>query len=66
VIEAALIGQPDAVLLVEFSGDEQQPCCCKAPEALVELMADLGLPGAWSRCSTTSRRRHFWEVARRA
>ncbi len=44
VIDAALVGEPDAILLVEFVGEDAD-----APrrrlEDLVALMGDLGLPG---------------------
>ncbi|MBK8768682.1 MAG: hypothetical protein IPM01_30905 [Burkholderiaceae bacterium] len=45
VIEAALIGQPDAILLVEFSGDDRGVLLQRLAR-LVEMVADLGLPGA--------------------
>jgi hypothetical protein len=45
VIEAALVGAPDAILLVEFAGDDRAAQVAKL-DRLVELMADLGLPGS--------------------
>jgi hypothetical protein len=54
-MEAALIGAPAAILLVEFSGDDRATA---APaEALVELMGDLGLPGSVVEMPTRRRRR---------
>ena len=41
-------GSPDALLLVEFAGDELASLLARL-ERLEELMAELGLPGrAWS------------------
>ena len=45
VIERALIGEPEAILLVEFAGDDAAPRSRSASTQLVELMGDLGLPG---------------------
>ena len=45
VIERALIGKPEAILLVEFAGEERDPQLADL-KRLVELMADLGLPGS--------------------
>ena len=44
-IEAALLGAPEAILLVEFSG-ENRPELLAQLRALVELMGDLGQPGS--------------------
>lgn len=45
VIEKALIGQPDALLLVEFAGEDEGELR-RQLDGLSELMADLGLPGS--------------------
>ena len=45
MVRTALIGQPDAVLLVEFSGADKAALVRKLDQ-LVELMGDLGLPGS--------------------
>ncbi|TLX58349.1 FAD-binding oxidoreductase [Stutzerimonas nosocomialis] len=45
VIEKALIGQPDALLLVEFAGEDAGELR-RQLDRLSELMADLGLPGS--------------------
>ena len=44
-IEAALIGRPEAILLVEFAGDDRAALLAKLKD-LVALMGDLGLPGS--------------------
>ena len=45
VIERALIGAPEAILLVEFAGEEREAQLSDL-RRLVELMADLGMPGS--------------------
>ena len=45
VIDAALIGEPDAILLVEFVGEDARRAACAGSSDLVALMGDLGLPG---------------------
>src|SRR5205814_9731306 len=42
-IDAALVGEPDAILLVEFIGETRDELIAKLAQ-LTELMADLGLP----------------------
>src|SRR5207244_3082501 len=44
-VQAALIGRPDALLLVEFSGGDKRELASKL-ERLEQLMGDLGLPGS--------------------
>src|SRR3984957_6892592 len=44
-VEAALIGSPAAILLVEFTGDDQESVLARLKD-LVALMGDLGLPGS--------------------
>ena len=46
VVEQYFLGQPDAILLVEFAGDDRAEQLAKL-DRLVELLADLGLPDAW-------------------
>ena len=61
VIEDALIGAPEAILLVEFSGDDEA-----APrrdlKTLVALMGDLGLPGSVVEMTDAKRQSALWEV----
>jgi FAD/FMN-containing dehydrogenase/Fe-S oxidoreductase len=60
-IESALIGSPDAILLVEFSGDDKAPLLGPL-RALVELMGDLGLPGSVVELTDAGAQRALWEV----
>jgi len=61
VIETALIGAPEAILLVEFSG-EDTPALMRQLDALVELMGDLGLPGSVVRMEAEAPQKALWEV----
>ncbi|MFT3957481.1 MAG: FAD-linked oxidase C-terminal domain-containing protein [Piscinibacter sp.] len=61
VIETALIGAPDAILLVEFSGEQRAPLL-KQLQSLVELMADLGLPGSVVEMPDEAPQKALWEV----
>ncbi len=60
-IDAALIGEPDAMLLVEFAGDRHAEQLDRLRQ-LVELMADLGLPGSVVELTDDSRQKALWEV----
>ena len=60
-IEAALLGAPEAILLVEFSGDERA-ALLRQLQALVELMADLGLPGSVVAMPDETPQKALWEV----
>ncbi|MCB1997593.1 MAG: FAD-binding oxidoreductase, partial [Rhodoferax sp.] len=61
VIETALIGQPEAILLVEFSGGDRT-VLLKQLAALVTLMGDLGLPGSVVEMPEESAQKALWEV----
>ena len=61
VIKGAVIGKPDAVLLVEFSGAEKKPLLRKLDE-LVQLMGDLGLPKSVVRMEEDAPQKALWEV----
>ncbi len=61
VIRTAVIGQPDAVLLVEFSGSDKAALVRKLDQ-LVELMGDLGLPGSVVRMTDDAPQKNLWEV----
>lgn len=66
VIERALInipgvGKPEAILLVEFAGEEREPQLSDL-KRLVELMADLGLPGSVVEMAEPGPQAALWEV----
>jgi Fe-S oxidoreductase len=60
-MDRTIRGEPDAILLVEFAGDEQAPQLEKL-ERLVELMSDLGLPGSVVAIADSAWQRDVWEV----
>jgi FAD/FMN-containing dehydrogenase/Fe-S oxidoreductase len=61
VIERALIGSPEAILLVEFAGEEREDQL-KDLARLVELMGDLGLPGSVVEMPEPGPQAALWEV----
>jgi FAD/FMN-containing dehydrogenase/Fe-S oxidoreductase len=65
VIEAALIAvggrPPEAILLVEFSGDDRT-ALLKQLKGLVELMGDLLLPGSVVEMPDEAAQKALWEV----
>ena len=60
-VRTALIGQPDAILLVEFSGASKAELIPKMRQ-LVELMGDLGLPGSVVEMIEDAPQKNLWEV----
>ncbi len=60
-IRTAIIGQPDAILLVEFSGNSKTTLLPKIKQ-LVELMGDLGLPGSVVEMVDDAPQKNLWEV----
>ncbi|MGN6388419.1 MAG: FAD-binding and (Fe-S)-binding domain-containing protein [Burkholderiaceae bacterium] len=60
-IEKALIGAPDAILLVEFAGADKAEQV-RQLQALVELMGDLGLPGSVVEMTDEREQKELWEV----
>ena len=60
-VRTALIGQPDAILLVEFSGASKADLIPKIKQ-LVELMGDLGLPGSVVEMIDDAAQKNLWEV----
>jgi FAD/FMN-containing dehydrogenase/Fe-S oxidoreductase len=58
-VDAFIRGEPDAILLVEFAGDDDQAPRLKR---LVELMGDLGLPGSVVEVTDAAQQRDIWEV----
>jgi FAD/FMN-containing dehydrogenase/Fe-S oxidoreductase len=61
VIDGALTGEPDAILLVEFVG-ETADGPRKRLDDLVALMGDLGLPGSVVRMPAAAAQKALWEV----
>ncbi|MDB5890936.1 MAG: hypothetical protein JWP47_1767, partial [Polaromonas sp.] len=60
-VRTALIGQPDAILLVEFAGASKAELAPKMRQ-LVELMGDLGLPGSVVEMVDDTAQKNLWEV----
>ena len=60
-VEAFIKGDPEALLLVEFSGDDSALQKKKLAE-LVQLMADLGLPGSVVEITDAAQQKDLWEV----
>jgi FAD/FMN-containing dehydrogenase/Fe-S oxidoreductase len=60
-VEAALIGSPAAILLVEFTGDDDQSVRARLKD-LVALMGDLGLPGSVVEVPDAGTQKELWEV----
>jgi FAD/FMN-containing dehydrogenase/Fe-S oxidoreductase len=61
VIDAALIGEPEAILLVEFIGDARDEPVARL-NALVELMGDLALPGSVVLLTDDDAQKALWDV----
>lgn len=60
-VRAALLGKPDAVLLVEFSGADRAALLRKLSD-LEQLMGDLGLPKSVVRMPDEAPQKALWEV----
>ncbi|SNT29929.1 FAD/FMN-containing dehydrogenase [Noviherbaspirillum humi] len=60
-IEKALIGAPEAILLVEFAGADKAQQLAQL-KALTELMGDLGLPGSVVEMADEKEQKELWEV----
>ena len=61
LIDRFIRGEPDAVLLVEFSGDEQTPLQGDL-KRLDEMMADLGFPDAVLTAIKPEQQAQIWDV----
>ncbi|SJN15146.1 Glycolate dehydrogenase, subunit GlcD [Halomonas citrativorans] len=61
VIEKALIGKPEAILLVEFAGQDHAEQLAALSE-LNELMGDLGLPGSVVNMPEAKEQKALWDV----
>ncbi|NQW01915.1 MAG: FAD-binding oxidoreductase [Rhodospirillales bacterium] len=60
-VDAFVDGQPDAILLVEFAGDDRATQL-RDLARLVELMADLGFPGGVVEAIDPEFQKAVWEV----
>ena len=61
IVARFIRGAPEAILLVEFAGDERDPQLAKLAR-LVELMGDLGLPGSVVEITAAAPQKDVWEV----
>ena len=61
IIDGALVGEPDAILLVEFIGEDAETPR-RTLDDLVALMGDLGLPGQVVRMTDANEQKALWEV----
>ena len=61
VLDRCVAGDPDAILLVEFAGDDAREQLVKLKQ-LVELMGDLGHPGSVIEIPDAKLQRELWEV----
>jgi FAD/FMN-containing dehydrogenase/Fe-S oxidoreductase len=59
IVDACIKGEPDAVLLVEFAGEESQVHKLKE---LSQLMGDLGLPGSVVEIADAKQQKDLWDV----
>jgi FAD/FMN-containing dehydrogenase/Fe-S oxidoreductase len=60
-VDSVISGDPDAILLVEFSGDDLAAQVAKLKQ-LVQLMGDLGLPGSVAEVTDARLQKDIWEV----
>ncbi len=60
-VEKFIQGDPDAILLVEFAGDDRDEQLAKLKQ-LVELMGDMGFPGGVVEIIDPALQRDVWEV----
>jgi FAD/FMN-containing dehydrogenase/ferredoxin len=61
IVEQFIRGKPEAILLVEFAGDERDEQLAKLRQ-LVELVGDLGFPGGVVEITDAALQREVWEV----
>jgi FAD/FMN-containing dehydrogenase/Fe-S oxidoreductase len=61
IVDRFIVGEPQAILLVEFAGDDRDVQLRKLGQ-LVELMADLGLPDSVVEIPEAGLQRDVWEV----
>jgi FAD/FMN-containing dehydrogenase/Fe-S oxidoreductase len=60
-VEAVIRGEPDAILLVEFSGEDAAAQASRLKQ-LSQLMGDLGLPGSVVEITEARLQKELWEV----
>jgi len=60
-VDRFIRGEPDAILLVEFAGEDRDAQVRKLAR-LVELMGDLGLPGSVVEVTDATLQKEIWEV----
>ncbi len=60
-VDRFVVGSPDALLLVEFAGDDQEDVARRLKQ-LVELMGDLGFPQAVVEATDPAFQRAVWDV----
>jgi FAD/FMN-containing dehydrogenase/Fe-S oxidoreductase len=60
-VDAFIRGEPDAILLIEFSGEDRGEQIVRL-RALGELMGDLGLPGSVVEVTDGRMQKEIWEV----
>ena len=61
IVEKFINGDPDAILLVEFAGDDKDENL-RGLKQLVELMGELGFPGSVIEIIDPNLQRDVWEV----
>ncbi|MEO8164059.1 MAG: FAD-linked oxidase C-terminal domain-containing protein [Betaproteobacteria bacterium] len=61
IVDKFLRGEPEAILLVEFAGADQNALVVRLAR-LVELMGDLGLPGSVVQIIEPALQKDIWEV----
>src|SRR3989454_5564926 len=60
-VDAVIKGDPEAILLVEFSGEDAAVQLSRLKQ-LTQLMGDLGLPGSVVEIADAPRQKAVWEV----
>ncbi|MGH8865476.1 MAG: FAD-binding and (Fe-S)-binding domain-containing protein, partial [Burkholderiales bacterium] len=61
IVARFLKGEPEAILLVEFAGEDRNTQIAKL-QRLTQLMGDLGHPGAVVEITDTALQKEIWEV----
>jgi FAD/FMN-containing dehydrogenase/Fe-S oxidoreductase len=61
VVDRCIVGEPDAILLVEFAGEEKS-AQTRRLDQLSELMGDLGHPNSVVKLTDDKLQKELWEV----